>query len=85
MGKLSDRPDPGTIKPECEICGDTGWVRYSAEVESMDFGKIYPCEHRLAEIKEANFQRLEKYSNLSQFKGLKFESCLLYTSDAADE
>ena len=74
MAKLSDRTDPGTSKPECEICADTGWVRYSAEVESMEFGKIYPCEHRLAEIKEANFQRLEKYSNLSQFKGLKFES-----------
>ena len=65
--------DSGSQKPECDICNDTGWVRYSAEVDAQEFGKIYPCEHRRDEIKKANFERLEKYSNLSQFKGLTFE------------
>jgi DNA replication protein DnaC len=59
---------------ECPVCGGLGFVRMNVPVDHPDFGKLFPCECKLAEAEERRRQHLRAVSNLDHLSRLTFET-----------
>lgn len=56
----------------CPICGGAGWVRMDVPVTDPNFGRIFPCDCRLAENEEQLRRELEVASNMEAFSEKTF-------------
>jgi DNA replication protein DnaC len=45
-------------EPECEICGDLGWISADVPVGDPRFGKLVPCPHRQNQTNQTATQKL---------------------------
>ncbi|MEJ2733661.1 MAG: ATP-binding protein [Anaerolineae bacterium] len=59
---------------ECPVCGGLGFVRVNVPVDHPDFGKLFPCECKLAEAVERRQQHLRAVSNLDHLSRMTFET-----------
>ena len=50
--------------PECDICGDFGWVRLEVPVSHAYFGKAIPCDCQYKGDYSSRIDRLQRYSNM---------------------
>jgi DNA replication protein DnaC len=61
---------------ECPLCGGLGFVRENVPIDHPNFGKIFPCQCRLAEIEQRRLKRLRSVSNLEHMTRMRFETFL---------
>ncbi|MCH8194853.1 MAG: ATP-binding protein [Chloroflexi bacterium] len=66
----------------CPLCGGIGWVRHDVPLGDAEFGRLFPCECRLAEFEAGRHQRLMRLSNLGNLEGVTFESLARATGDS---
>jgi DNA replication protein DnaC len=64
---------PGTAEP-CPFCGGLGYVREDVPVDHPDFGKLFPCRCKLAEIGQQRMKALRSLSNLEHVARMTFDS-----------
>jgi DNA replication protein DnaC len=55
------------------LCGGLGFVREDVPVDDPDFGKLFPCQCRLAELEQRRMERLRSLSNLDHLARMTFE------------
>lgn len=51
----------------CPICRDAGWVRMDVPVGHHNFGKLFQCECKAAELSERQREHVRRLSNLDTF------------------
>ncbi len=56
------------------MCGGLGFVRADVPVGHPDFGKLFPCRCKLAEIEQQRLDRLRAVSNLDHMARMTFET-----------
>lgn len=77
---MTDRIPTGNVAPKqdveeaCPYCGGAGWLRMMAPVGDPNFGRLVPCDCRLAETEEQMRRELEVISNMEAFAEKTFES-----------
>ena len=59
---------------ECPLCGGLGFVRVNVPVGHPDFGKLFPCRCKLAEIEQQRLDRLRALSNLDHMARMTFDT-----------
>jgi DNA replication protein DnaC len=59
---------------ECPLCGGLGYVRENVPVGHPNFGKLFPCRCKLAEIEQQRREQLRALSNLDHLARMTFES-----------
>jgi len=57
----------------CPHCGGLGFLRHDLPVTHPDFGKLFPCACRLAEMDARRTQELRKLSNLEALARYTFD------------
>jgi DNA replication protein DnaC len=71
-------PTSSSTRPEatepCPLCGGLGYVRENVPVGDPNFGKVFPCRCKLAEIEQQRYDRLRAMSNLSHLGRMTFET-----------
>jgi len=75
----STSPDPvlkdGELgSAECPLCGGLGYVREEVPVDHPDFGKLFPCRCKLAEIEGLRLRQLRSLSNLHYLTHMTFDT-----------
>ena len=64
-----------SARPNCSICGDTGWLSSKVPLTHPGFGKVRPCscqESRCSELRRT--LALERYSNLGALRQATFSA-----------
>jgi len=56
------------------LCGGLGFVRVDVPVGHPDFGKLFPCRCKLAEIEQQRLDQLRALSNLDHMARMTFET-----------
>lgn len=51
----------------CPVCKDAGWVRMDVPVGHPNFGRLFPCECKVAEQAERGRETVRRLSNLDGF------------------
>jgi DNA replication protein DnaC len=71
----ANRNGSSTTKPswKCEKCKDAGWVRMEVPVGHPNFGRLFPCECKVAEQTERGREKLRRLSNLEAFTQHTFD------------
>jgi DNA replication protein DnaC len=64
------------VNEVCPICGGVGFFRKDVPVGHPDFGKAFPCQHKLAEVAYAQLQDLREASGLALLAHMTFENFL---------
>src|SRR4029079_19189824 len=61
--------DPASTEPvfRCPICKDAGWVRMEVPVGHPNFGRLFPCECKVAEQVERGREHVRRLSNMDGF------------------
>ncbi len=74
----------GPGDPNCPHCHGVGYIREDAEVGHPNFGKLFPCSCRFAEIEAAQKNRQLEISSLGPLAGKSFDNFLPegHTTDA---
>ena len=69
------RNGSATTKPSwrCAKCKDAGWVRMEVPVGHPNFGRLFPCECKVAEQAERGRDKLRRLSNLEAFTQHSFD------------
>lgn len=62
------------VDNKCPLCGGLGFVREDVAIDHPDFGKLFPCSCRLAEIEQRRSQQLRELSNLQHLSRMTFDS-----------
>lgn len=57
----------------CPICGGLGYVREEVPVGHPNFGQVFPCQCRLAELEKKRGERLRALSNLAHLAHMTFD------------
>ena len=57
----------------CPVCKDAGWVRMEVPVGHPNFGRLFPCECKVAEQAERGRDRVNRLSNLDGFTQHTFD------------
>ncbi|HNT74925.1 MAG TPA: ATP-binding protein [Anaerolineae bacterium] len=65
---------PGVGKPDCPICHGVGYIRLEVPVDHPNFGKLYPCTCRLAELQEQRAETLRSFGSLEALERFTFET-----------
>ncbi len=75
----------GPGDPNCPHCHGVGYIREDVEVGHPNFGKLFPCSCRFAEIEAAQKNRQLEISSLGPLAGKTFDNFLPegHTTDAA--
>ncbi|MBN1260985.1 MAG: ATP-binding protein [Anaerolineae bacterium] len=60
--------------PHCPVCGGLGYVRLDVPVGHPDFGKLFPCACRAAEIRRHRTEVLRALSNLPDLERFTFDT-----------
>ncbi len=58
----------------CPLCGGLGYVRENVPVGHPDFGKLFPCRCKLAEIEQRRLDNLRALSNLDHLSHMTFDT-----------
>ena len=58
----------------CPICKGAGYVREDVPVGHPHFGRAITCDCLLGELRERNFNELQRFSNLDALRHLTFET-----------
>jgi DNA replication protein DnaC len=58
----------------CPLCGGLGYVREDLPVGHPDFGKLFPCRCKMAEIERRQAERLRILSNLVHLSHMTFDT-----------
>jgi len=58
----------------CPHCGGLGYVRADVPVDHPDFGKLFPCTCRLAEMAQRRLDHLRAVGNLGTLSRMTFDS-----------
>lgn len=58
----------------CPICNDGGYLRMDVPVGHPNFGRLVPCECKIAEMEERRNREVGEMSSLSAFEGQTFET-----------
>jgi DNA replication protein DnaC len=58
----------------CPLCDGLGFVREEVPIDHPDFGKLFPCRCRLAEIEHRRLQRLRSLSNLEHLSRMTLDT-----------
>jgi len=61
-------------KAECPICGGLGYVREDVPIDHPNFGQLFPCRCKLAEIEQQRLEHLRSLGNLDQLAHMTFET-----------
>jgi DNA replication protein DnaC len=72
MPTISSTSEQGDTN--CPVCGGLGFVREDLPVDHPDFGKLFPCQCRLAEMEQRRLERLRLLSNLDHLARMTFDS-----------
>jgi DNA replication protein DnaC len=56
------------------VCGGLGFVREDVPVDHPNFGRLFPCQCRLAEIERRRLERLRSLSNLDHLARMTFDT-----------
>ncbi len=57
----------GASKPECELCGGYGRIKYNVPVEHLNFGRSYPCACRKdADAEYGDAKRLKQVRKVTE-------------------
>ncbi|MGD9147148.1 MAG: ATP-binding protein [Anaerolineae bacterium] len=72
MPTISSTSEPG--ENACPVCGGLGFVREDLPVDHPDFGKLFPCQCRLAELEQRRMERLRSLSNLDHLARMTFDT-----------
>jgi DNA replication protein DnaC len=67
-------PDESLGRPDCPICGGSGYVRVERPVGDPDFGRLEICSCRQAQVRAHIRQRLFSLSRLDQLQHLTFST-----------
>ena len=59
---------------ECPLCGGLGFVRDDVPIDHPNFGKLFPCRCKLAELQRQRLEQLRILSNLDHLAHLTFDS-----------
>ncbi len=60
--------------PHCPICGGLGYVSRDLPVGHPEFGQLFPCTCRAAELRARRAEALRQMSNLETLERFTFES-----------
>lgn len=60
----------------CPICGGVGFFRKDVPVGDPDFGKAFPCPHKLAEVASVQLLDLREASGISTLVHMSFDTFL---------
>lgn len=60
----------------CTICGGLGYLRADLPLDHPNFGQLFPCRCKLAEIEQQRLERLRAQSNMGLFTHLTFDTFL---------
>jgi DNA replication protein DnaC len=67
----------GAAAPEpswrCPVCRDAGWVRMQVPIGHPNFGRLFPCECKVAEQSDRGRDKLRRLSNLEAFTRHAFD------------
>lgn len=69
--------DAPASEPEewlCPVCGGTGYLRQDVPVHHPNFGKLVPCQCRLANQEQERMKKLRAISNLDSMARFTFDS-----------
>ncbi len=66
--------DDGQDSAECPLCGGLGYVREDLPVDHPNFGRLFPCRCRLAEVEGIRQQQLRDLSNLHHLTSMTFDT-----------
>jgi DNA replication protein DnaC len=66
----------GNASEVCPICGGIGFFRKDVPVGHPEFGKAFPCQHKLVEVANAQLQDLREASGLALLAHMTFENFL---------
>ncbi len=72
MPTISSTSEQGDER--CPHCGGLGFVREDVPIGHPDFGKLFPCRCRLAEIEQRRLEQLRALSNLEHLARMTFEA-----------
>jgi DNA replication protein DnaC len=76
-GRPADNASEASLPPEedwlCPLCGGTGYLRQDVPVGHPNFGKIIPCQCRLAEQEQKRLKELRVISNLATMTRYTFD------------
>jgi DNA replication protein DnaC len=61
---------------ECPLCGGLGFVREDVSVDHPNFGKLFPCSCKMAEIEQLKLEQLRALSNLDHLRHMVFKTFL---------
>jgi len=64
----------GRREDVCPLCKGKGYLRRDVPVGHPDFGRLFPCQCRLAQIEARRFSALRDLGNLSHLKRMTFET-----------
>jgi DNA replication protein DnaC len=57
----------------CPLCGGLGFVREELPVDDPNFGRLFPCRCRQADLEQREVERLRAVSNLQHLARMTFE------------
>lgn len=66
--------DGGLGSSECPLCGGLGYVREDVPVDHPNFGKLFPCRCKLAEVEALRLRQLRALSNLDSLAQMTFDA-----------
>lgn len=58
----------------CPLCGGLGYVREDVPVDHPNFGKLFPCRCKLAEIESQRMAQMRAVSNLDHLAHMTFDA-----------
>jgi DNA replication protein DnaC len=59
---------------ECPWCGGLGYVREDVPIDHPNFGKLFPCRCKQADIDARRFEQLRALSNLDHMSRMSFDT-----------
>ncbi len=68
-----DRSAQGDV---CPLCHGIGYVRDDVPIDHPNFGRLFPCQCKAAEIERQRYEQLRTMSNLRHLTHLTFETFL---------
>lgn len=80
-GSLISKENSSIVSSEnanevCPICNGIGFFRKDVPVGHPDFGKAFPCQHKLVEVAYAQLEDLREASGLAMLNHMTFENFL---------
>ncbi len=64
----------GREEEVCPLCQGKGYLRHDVPLDHPDFGRLFPCQCRLAQIEAQRFAALRDLGNLSHLARMTFDT-----------